>query len=121
MDICYALHIMDANALRVKYKTLADRLGERAFRLCLASDALALGRGGISQVAEAAGVSRTTIYVGVRELSAPATSTSLDGGLDKDQRAVRRPGGGLQLPAETDRTRLAGLSRLVDPHTRCAP
>src|SRR3990172_9585295 len=112
---------MDANALRAKYKTLSERLDERSLRLCLASDALALGHGGISQVARAAGVSRTTIYAGVRELHAPAPSTSLDSGLDKGKRRVRRPGGGRKPLPEKDETLLEGLNALLDPLTRGDP
>ncbi|MDF1522174.1 MAG: ISAzo13 family transposase, partial [Trueperaceae bacterium] len=63
---------MDVESLRAKYRMLSGRLDERSLRLCLASDAMALGRGGITRVAEAAGVSRTTVYAGVRELKAPA-------------------------------------------------
>jgi len=112
---------MDANALRAKYKTLSERLDERSLRLCLASDALALGHGGISQVARAAGVSRTTIHAGVRELRAPAPSTSLDGAPDRGKRRVRRPGGGRKPLPEKDEALLEHLNGLLDPLTRGDP
>ena len=112
---------MDASALRAKYKTLAERLDERSFRLCLASDALALGHGGISQVAKAAGVSRTTIHAGVRELRAPAPSISVNGAPGKGKRRVRRPGGGRKPLPEKDETLLESLNGLLDPLTRGDP
>ncbi|MDP2183526.1 MAG: ISAzo13 family transposase, partial [Actinomycetota bacterium] len=92
----------------------------RSFRLCLASDALALGYGGISRVARAAGVSRTTIHAGLSELRAPA-STGTEGMLDKGKQRVRRPGGGRKSLAEKDDTLLADLNSLLDPVTRGDP
>jgi transposase len=112
---------MDADALRMKYETLSERLDERSFRLCLASDALVLGRGGISRVARAAGVSRTTIHAGLRELRAPAPSTWPEGALDKGKRRIRRPGGGRKSRAEKDDTLLEDLNALLDPITRGDP
>ena len=112
---------MDANALRTKYKILFERLDERSFRLCLASDALTLGHGGISQVARAAGVSRTTIHAGLRELRAPAPSTYPEVTLDKGTCRVRRPGGGRKPLPETDDTLLEDLNGLLDPITRGDP
>ncbi len=112
---------MDSEALRMKYETLSERLDERSFRLCLASDALALGRGGISRVARAAGVSRTTIHAGLRELRAPAPSTWPEGAPDKGKRRVRRPGGGRRSLAEKDDTLLEDLNALLDPITRGDP
>ena len=112
---------MDAEALRAKYQTLYERLDERSFRLCLASDALALGHGGISLVAKTAGVSRTTIHAGVRELRAPAPSTSLSGAPDNGKRRVRRPGGGRKPLPEKNETLLEDLNALLDPLTRGDP
>jgi len=112
---------MDANALRTKYKTLSDHLDERSLRLCLASDALALGHGGISRVAKAAGVSRTTIHAGICELRAPAPSASLGSAPDKGKRRVRRPGGGRKPLPEKDEALLEDLNGLLDPLTRGDP
>src|SRR5450830_1145645 len=60
--------MIGGDALRAKYGALSGLLDERSFRLCLAGDAVSLGRGGISQVAKASGVSRTTIHAGIRDL-----------------------------------------------------
>ena len=112
---------MDAHALRAKYKTLSERLDERSLRLCLASDALALGHGGISRLAKAAGVSRTTIHAGLRELRAPEPSSLPQGARDTGKRRVRRAGGGRKALAETDETLLEDLNGLLDPVTRGDP
>lgn len=44
-----------------KYRTLAGRLDEARLRLWAAVEARTLGRGGVSAVAKAIGISRTTI------------------------------------------------------------
>src|SRR3990172_1167590 len=112
---------MDSDALRRKYRLLSERLDERSFRLCVASDALALGRGGISRVAEAARVSRTTIHAGLQELRAPTDSGVAEGAPKERKRRVRRPGGGRKAIADTDETLLEDLDRLLDPATRGDP
>lgn len=112
---------MDSDALRAKYEGLSERLDERSLRLCLASDALALGHGGVTQVAKAAGVSRTTIHAGVHELRASVPSTGLDGAPDKGKRRIRRPGGGRKPLPERDETMLEDLNGLLDPVTRGDP
>lgn len=110
---------MDTRALETKYRLLSERLDERSLRLCLASDAIALGRGGITRVADAAGVSRTTIHAGVRELrSAPASS---NGQGNKEKGRIRAPGGGRKHVEESDPTLLSELDTLLDPVTRGDP
>jgi transposase len=88
---------------------------ERTRRLWAATEARALGRGGISRVAEATGLSRLTIRAGLDEL---ATTTG-----DEDDLAgrTRRPGGGRKPLTETDSKLLGALEALVDPVTRGDP
>ncbi len=109
----------DGGALEAKYKALRERLDERSYRLYLAADALALGYGGISRVAEASGVSRTTIHAGLRDLKEGNGAPGPAGA--SGQRRVRRPGGGRKGRAETDETLLDDLNRLLDPVTRGDP
>ncbi len=78
--------------------------------MLLAAEAQALGRGGITQVAHAAGVSRPTISRGLAELAAPNA-----GG------RVRRRGAGRKRSEERDPALLADLDALVDPATRGDP
>ena len=112
---------MDAEGLRSKYEMLSGRLDERSLRLCLASDAMALGRGGVSLVARAAGVSRTTIHTGLRELRETGSAGGAMGVADPGKRRIRRPGGGRKSLAETDETLLEDLNRILDPVTRGDP
>jgi len=111
--------MIDDDALRAKYRALSGLLDERSFRLCLAGDAMVLGRGGISQVARASGVSRTTIHAGMRELRERAAAPSPQPA--PGARRVRRPGGGRKARPETDATLLEDLDHLLDPVTRGDP
>ena len=52
---------MDVATLRTKYRAFSGSLTERSRRLWAASEAMALGHGGIALVERATGVSRSTI------------------------------------------------------------
>ena len=60
-----------------KYRDLSSRLDESTLRAWAATEARSLGHGGISLVAKATGLSRTTIHAGLSELK--AATPSLDG------------------------------------------
>jgi len=103
-------HEMDI--IRQKYLLLRPELDERARRCWAAVEAMALGYGGVSAVAQATGLARNTVAAGIRELSAPQR---LPPG------RVRRPGGGRKLLTATDPQLAAALDALVDPVTRGDP
>ncbi len=63
---------LDERRLAAKFDALLPHLDERQQRLALGAEARALGHGGIGLVARAAGVSRKTVSVGVKELEAGA-------------------------------------------------
>ncbi len=58
----------DVDIISEKYTTLVPILNERARRLWAATEARAIGRGGVSRVSEATGLSRPTIQAGLNEL-----------------------------------------------------
>ncbi|MBV8607818.1 MAG: ISAzo13 family transposase [Singulisphaera sp.] len=97
---------------------LAPLLHEKAQRHWAACEARALGRGGISLVAAATGISRPTIRRGLAELHTGSAS-----GDDPDPQYVRirRPGGGRQRLTASDPSLLTDLRHLVDPATRRDP
>jgi Rhodopirellula transposase DDE domain len=101
-------------SLQQKYNLLSATMTERMRRHWAAAEALALARGGISLVAEATGLSRTTITVGIRELRQPSEQLA-------DPHRCRRPGGGRHLIEIDDATLIADLEQLVDPVTRGDP
>ncbi len=110
---------MDATKLiEEKYRALSSRLDEATLRLWAAVEARALGYGGVSVVASAVGLSRTTIYAGLRELAAaPPGGESLGGG----PRRIRAAGGGRKKLTIKDPTLLRDLDALVEPTTRGDP
>src|SRR5438270_3153740 len=103
--------------VRQKFNYLQPVMTERMRRHWAASEALALSGGGISMLAEATGVSRTTITAGIRELR----SGDADPEDNLDSSRSRRDGGGRHLVETTDPTVLTDLERLVDPTTRGDP
>ena len=92
--------------LRAKHTALAPVFTERSRRLWAASEARALGHGGIGVVERATGISRPTIQRGLRELEADAV---VPPGRD------RRPGGGRKSATVLDATLLRDLDALVEP------
>jgi transposase len=103
--------------IAAKFAILKPLLDERARRLWAAVEARALGRGGISQVAEATGLARATVRAGLQELALPATST----GSQTPPARLRRPGGGRKSLGTRDPHLLQALETLVDPVTRGDP
>src|SRR5450432_1736670 len=104
--------------LREKYDALAPIMDERLHRLWAASEALALGWGGIILVAQATGLSQTTIRAGITELKDPHP---LDGEGAEEPARIRRRGGGRKPRSQTDQTLCRDLTELVDPATRGGP
>jgi transposase len=107
----------DVQAIHEKFTALEPVLDERARRLWAAAEARMIGRGGISRVAKATGLSRITIRAGLRELdpSAPGHQPGVP-----DER-TRRPGGGRKPLTEHDPQLVRALETLVDPVTRGDP
>ena len=94
---------------------LSGYLQERTVRAWAAAEALGIGRGGISAVAAATGLSRTTVHTAVNELlSKPAVRPDMIA-------RQRKPGGGRQRLTRKDPALLEELDRLIDPATRGDP
>lgn len=93
------------------YALLAPHLDERTQRLWCAAQAKSMGRGGITFVQKATGVSRPRITRGMQELSAPAIK----------QGSIRRSGGGRKRVVANDTTLLANLDALIEPTKRGDP
>ena len=76
-----------------------------------ASEARALGYGGVSRIHRACGLSRKAIAKGMREI---AEGTPMPG-------RIRRSGAGRKHLTVRDPTLLAALERLIEPDTRGDP
>jgi len=98
--------------LQQKFAPLWPLLDERTRRLTAASEARALGHGGVSQVSRACGLSRKAIAKGLREME--------EGTVPPPGR-IRRPGGGRKKILAHDPRLPAALDRLIDPETRGDP
>ena len=101
--------------LRRKYERLAPYLNEQTRAVWAAVEAEALGRGGVSAVALATGLSRTTVHAGIARLSCGHAK-----GAEPVHRQ-RRPGGGRKRLVEKDAGLLDVLEALVEPMTRGDP
>jgi len=102
---------MTDEQLTARYTSLLRHLDERQRRLVVAADARAAGRGGISAVARASGLSRPTIHQGLRELD----EAPLPGG------QVRRAGGGRKKLRDRHPGLVRALESLVEPSVRGDP
>jgi hypothetical protein len=100
--------------IRHKYLTMAPVLDERSRRLWAATEAQMLGWGGITSVARATGLSRTTIAVGLQELGGRLAD-------EPNGPRIRQTGGGRQHLVDTDLGLWDALDALVDPVTRGDP
>jgi Rhodopirellula transposase DDE domain len=101
--------------IRTKYRSLKPEMDERMRRQWAAAEARDVGWGGITAVAEATGMSRTTITVGLGELTLPEDDRLLEAS------RVRRPGGGRKSLADSDPELRAALEALIEPTTRGDP
>lgn len=109
---------MSQDAIARKFLTLKEYMDERLQRLWVATEAEAHGWGGVSLVAKATGMSRTTIKAGQDELAERRSSMPSVGA---DKHRVRRVGGGRKTLTTNDPGLLAALDALVEPTTRGDP
>jgi hypothetical protein len=100
-----------------KFTLLSPLLTERLRRQWAASEAQSLGRGGVTLVSQAIGLSRTTIVVGLRELRQRAAKPQED--LCPER--VRVPGAGRHFVEDNDPQLLAALQALIEPTSRGDP
>ncbi len=101
----------DDQRLAQKLAAILPHLNEKQRRVLLAAEARALGRGGITRVARAAGVTRATIHTALHEQTDPLSTAE----------RVRRSGGGRKKTRDRDPTLVADLEALVNPDTRGDP
>jgi transposase len=107
--------VADITDIRLKYKKLSRVMNERSRRIWAATEARAIGWGGVSRVAEAIGMSRNTIAAGLRELKKRGRRPEWDRG------RVRNPGGGRKRLTERQPKLASKLEALVEPTTRGDP
>ncbi|MBE9060941.1 ISAzo13 family transposase [cf. Phormidesmis sp. LEGE 11477] len=99
-------------SLRVKYLALVNDLDERGRRRWAATEAMALGYGGITAVAAATGLSDRTVKNGIKELRHPEPLTAT---------RQRREGGGRKKLEYYDQNLRQAIERLIEPSERGDP
>jgi len=104
--------VSDHAEIKARYGVLRPLLDERARRLVVAAESQTAGRGGISAVSRATGVSRQVIRQGVAELKAPAAMSPS---------RIRREGGGRKKAADLDPSFKTDLEKLLESTTRGDP
>ncbi len=99
--------------IETKIEQMLPLLNEKQQRLYLASEGIALGRGGFALISKISGVSRPTILLGKKELEKGVVSLPQD--------RVRKPGGGRKKIYLKNPKIISELDKLVDPLTRGDP
>jgi hypothetical protein len=103
-------------AVRRKYELLHPLMNERMRRHWAACEAMTLQRGGVTLVAQATGLSRTTIWAGMRELEHPDDKSA-----DLPPECSRHAGAGRPFLKQVDLTLVKDLQALVEATTRGDP
>jgi transposase len=98
--------------IKQRFDRLANELNERTRRLLAASEAMTIGRGGITLVSRATGLSRKAISLGIKQLQ---EQTSISPG------RIRSAGGGRKKTVSKDLSLDEDLEGLVEPVTRGDP
>jgi transposase len=107
--------VASESEIKQRFTQLKGWLDERSRRLWAAAEATAHGRGGISLVARASGISRRAIAVGVAELEKkPDRSRG-------ERPPIRQKGGGRKKASLKDPELLRDLEKLLEPVTRGDP
>lgn len=103
--------------IRKRFEKVKGQLNERARRLFVASESLAIGHGGIAAASRATGMSRSVIGNGIAEVK------GLEAGdvSSLPPSRSRRAGAGRKKETEKDPTLLPDLKKLVEETTRGDP
>jgi Rhodopirellula transposase DDE domain len=97
--------------LTAKFRAIWPHLDERTRRLTAATEAKALGHGGVTLVHRACGLSRKAIRKGIQEIEAGMTLVG----------RIRRPGGGRKPITESDPKLGDRLEAMMEAQTRGDP
>ena len=104
--------MVDEAGIAIRFQAIRTLFDERARRLFAGAEALAIGRGGITAVSRATGLSEPTVRRGVADVRAGEV-------LPKGR--VRRAGAGRPKATTRDPKLREDLDRLIEPTTRGDP
>jgi transposase len=101
-------------SISTRFNSLEPTFNEKSRRIWAAAEAQAVGRGGIAAVYRATGISRNTIYQGIKELENPQK-------LQDQLTRTRKSGGGRKKTVDVNPEVRIALEFLVEPITRGDP
>ena len=104
-----------ANEIRKKYQGIKSHLNEKTRRLWCATEALAIGKGGVAIVHMATKISKPTIYAGIQELD------QQKGRRKKVEQRIRKKGGGAKSIVSKTPEICQALEVLLEPATKGDP
>ena len=106
-----------AASVAEKFENLSPMMNEKLKRRWAACEAMSIGRGGVTTISKATGISRTTIRKGILEIEHeyPELTEELT------QERIRCSGGGRHPLTDKDPVLQVDLEKLVDPATRGEP
>jgi len=104
-------------AVSKKFSLLKGELDERSRRIWAATEALAVGHGGIKAVSKATGIAESTIRIGKKEIE-QRNSRKLS---KETPRRIRQKGGGRKPLTEFNDSLISALDALVEPSARGDP
>jgi len=96
----------DISGLKIRIETMLPILDERQRRIFLATEARAIGYGGISRISAISGISRTTITQGIKEIE--------NGHITQSENRCRRKGGGRKPISEIQPGIIQELENLLE-------
>jgi transposase len=102
------------SGVKDRIETMFPILNERQRRIFLATEAKALGYGGITQVSKISGVSRVTITQGIKEIED-------QGIILRNKNDSRKKGGGRKSTDESQPGIVGELENLINAHTKGDP
>jgi len=105
--------------IKERFKLLAPLLNERNLRLYVAAEATVLGRGGITLVSKATGISRPTITTGCKHLL--LDQTAKENAPSSVVVRIRKKGGGRKRIIDVDDTLRTDSEGLIEPVTKGDP
>jgi len=105
-------------ALSRKFELLQSEFDERSRRLWAATEAIAMGHGGVKAVSRATGIAESTIRIGKKELKQGAIARKPP---QTVPRRIRKKGAGRKPLTAQDDSLISALDSLVEPTARGDP
>lgn len=115
------MQVTSKSVIQKKYRRISHSLNEKSRRLWCAAEALALKTGGVAMVHAATGVSRPTIYAGIRELRGKRPYKGKRRHPNTSNGRIRKPGGGTKATSNKMPEILPALEALIEPGVKGDP